>query len=207
MHERRNNAFPLRVITPFSRYYTFQKGIILTPFIIFFTLRNLILIDFLILLNYLPMEKSIYGPSFEQIDLNLLYQRMLYAKWLISQGLIPFWVRTELYHLYIWYHTVRTQNRLSPCGCIDIGPWSTWFWRGRWKCEKLQADRQTDDGRTPDELKSYNNPTLYILILMRDLLISVIPRYSGWYIFLCCVRNIYTSWSHKENILLFEFTS
>ena len=44
MHKRRNNAFSLRVITPFSRYYAFKKGVI-TPFH-FFSLRNLKLIGF-----------------------------------------------------------------------------------------------------------------------------------------------------------------
>ena len=39
-----------------------------------------------------------------------------------SQGLNPFWVRTVWYliDLYIWYHTVRTQNGLSPCGFMKI---------------------------------------------------------------------------------------
>ena len=39
-----------------------------------------------------------------------------------SQGLNPFWVRTVWYliDLYTWYHTVRTQNGLSPCGFMQI---------------------------------------------------------------------------------------
>ena len=39
-----------------------------------------------------------------------------------SQGLNPFWVQTVWYliDLYIWYHTVRTQNGLSPCGFMQI---------------------------------------------------------------------------------------
>ena len=33
-------------------------------------------------------------------------------------GQSPFWVRTVWCHLYIWYHTDRPQNGLSPCAWI-----------------------------------------------------------------------------------------
>ena len=43
-----------------------------------------------------------------------------------TQGLSPFWVRT-VWYIYIWYHTVRTQNELTPvsrdlglCLCVSI---------------------------------------------------------------------------------------
>ena len=129
-----------RVITPFKKA--------LYRLLFFFTLRNYILKGFRNFAKLSSIGKEhiwsfIWTNWFE----SPLPKDVVCQVWLISQGLIPFWVRTELYHLYIWYHTVRTQNRLSPCGCIDIGPWSTWLWRRRWKCEKLQTDRQTTNVR------------------------------------------------------------
>ena len=68
---------------------------------------------------------SHYISNFEYKSCHLNYIGMNFIFLLINsvailhpQGLSLFWVRTVWFH--IWYHTVWTQNGLSPFNCISL---------------------------------------------------------------------------------------
>ena len=103
----------------------------------------------------------------------ILFYESLWLFSMNTQGLSQLWVRT-VWDLYIWYHTVRTQNGLSPCGWSKLFTQSILYWT---EFPPIRNDECKENGIINDsgdyEFTLLIIPKLAILIPVK--LVRVIP--------------------------------